>query len=68
MEETLNAIEAHKAYGHEVYGIGITSHAIRQIVGESKVIYDLQELAGAMFEMLQPALLGKFGGRYENAS
>lgn len=68
LEDTLNGIEAHKSCGHEVYGIGIISHAIRQIVGASRVIYDLQELAGAMFEMLQPALLGKIGGRYENAS
>lgn len=70
LEETLTAFEAHRANGHEVYGIGIASHAIRQITGNrnSKVIYDLQELAGAMFEMLRPVLLGKIGGRYENAS
>ena len=51
----------------EVYGIGIKSNAVNQLLPQhSRVIADLPELAPAMFEMLQAALL-KGGGHDRTA-
>lgn len=70
MEETKNAIQQHRVIGHEVYGIGITSAAIKRLLesGACRTIFDLRELPETMFEMLRPALLGISGGIHENAS
>ena len=56
------AIRQARRLGMEVYGIGIRSNAVHDLLpGRSRVINKLPELAPAMFGMLQSALLQ--GGR-----
>lgn len=53
-----DALKQAERLGVEVYGIGIKSNAVNQLLPQhSRVIADLPELAPAMFEMLQAALL-----------
>lgn len=68
--EAKNAVAAHRAHGHEVYGIGIEHHALEQMLTEkyAKTIYNLNELASAMFDILRTAMLNKKGGGNENAA
>lgn len=52
------ALRQAERLGVEIYGIGIKSNAVSQLLPQhSRVITTLQELAPAMFEMLQTALL-----------
>ena len=63
----LHAFRQAERLGVEVYGIGIKSNAVNQLLPQhSRVIADLPELAPAMFEMLQAALL-KGGGHDRTA-
>ena len=57
--ETQNAIKAAREQDHEVYGIGIETTAFSRLLpGKlSRAINNLSELAPAMFEMLQNALI-----------
>ena len=70
VEEAKAALHACLAHGIEVYGIGIQDKAIRALLSgkKTRVIYDLDELAPAMFELLQRGLLNAYRGRrkYEN--
>ncbi|MBD5416533.1 MAG: VWA domain-containing protein [Desulfovibrio sp.] len=70
VEEAKVALHACLAQGIEVYGIGIQNKAIRTLLCGKKirVIYELNELAPAMFELLQRGLLNAYRGRrkYEN--
>jgi len=51
------ALRQAERLGVEIYGIGIKSNAVSQLLPQhSRVITTLQELAPAMFEMLQTAL------------
>lgn len=60
---TQKAIQTAQAIGHEVYGIGIDSSGIQRLLPNgSKVIRCINELAPAMFGMLQKTLLGKIKG------
>lgn len=43
--------------GFEVYGIGIQCECVKHFLSQCSIIYQLDELAPAMFEMLQNALL-----------
>lgn len=64
-EETQRALEAHRASGHEVCGIGIATQAMSNLLGaRSRAVYDLEELPLAMFEMLQGTLLKQAGVGY----
>lgn len=55
LDEAQNAIAGHIAQRHEVFGIGICTEAMKKVIGErnSSAIYDLRELAPAMFTLLQ---------------
>lgn len=70
VEEAKAALHACLAHDIEVYGIGIQDKAIRALLHgkKTRVIYDLNELAPAMFELLQTGLLNAYRGRrkYEN--
>lgn len=57
--ETQNAIKAAREQGHEIYGIGIETTAFSRLLpgNLSRAINNLSELAPAMFEMLQNALI-----------
>lgn len=59
LEETLNALSAHRTHGHEVYGIGIGTSSIRNLLEDKfcKAIFDLRELAQGIFTMLIPNLV-----------
>lgn len=60
---TQKAIQIAQAIGHEVYGIGIDSSGIQRLLPNgSKVIRGINELAPAMFGMLQKTLLGNIKG------
>lgn len=54
-----NALGCHKAVGHEIFGIGICTEAIRRLVNNEncRSIYNLLELTPALFEMLRTSLL-----------
>jgi Mg-chelatase subunit ChlD len=60
-----NAILAAKGVGLEVYGIGINTPSVKNLLPEDacRVINGLSELAAAMFSILQNALLHKAQGR-----
>lgn len=70
VEEAKAALHTCLTHGIEVYGIGIQDKAIRALLSgkKARVIYDLNELAPAMFELLQTGLLNAHRGRrkYEN--
>lgn len=70
IDETKNAIAAHRSHGHEVYGVGIENRALEQLLDGkyARTIYDLNELAPAMFNMLRATLLKGQGGGNENAA
>lgn len=57
--ETQNAIRAAHEQGHEVYGIGIETTAFSRLLpgNLSRAINNLNDLAPAMFELLQHALI-----------
>ena len=59
LQETLKALDAHRACGHEIYGIGIATNAIKALVArdKSRAIFDLEELAQTMFEMLKNVMV-----------
>ena len=60
---TQKAINTAQSIGHEVYGIGIDCDGMQRLLPEnSKIIRSIQELAPAMFGMLQKTLLGKVKG------
>lgn len=56
---TRNALDCHIAAGHEIYGIGICTEAIRRLIADEdcRSIYNLLELAPAIFEILRTSLL-----------
>lgn len=59
LEPTKEALKAIYSNGFEVYGIGIETSAMSRLLpeGKNRSIYDLHELAPAVFELLRPALL-----------
>ena len=58
VEAAQYAIDQAKRIGFEIYGIGIASGAINQILPEtSKTIWNLNELTQALFSLLQKALV-----------
>ena len=58
VESAQYAITQAKRIGFEIYGIGIVSSAISQILPEtSKTIWNLNELTQALFSLLQKALV-----------
>lgn len=56
-----DAIHSVQAGGIEIYGIGIETLAMRRLFSEehSRSVYDLKDLAPAIFDMLQNSLLRK---------
>ncbi len=63
-KEAQRAVEAHRTAGHEVYGIGIATRAMSNLIGDhAKAVFDLQGLHQAIFEMLQGSLLKPCGER-----
>lgn len=58
-EAARNALRACEAQGLEVYGIGIQTPAMQRLLPEKRtqVIYDLNCLAPAMFDLLRDSLL-----------
>lgn len=62
----LAAIKAAQGLSFEVYGIGIAAASIARLLpaGNSRVINGINELAVAMFGMLQDALLSGEGRRH----
>lgn len=62
LKDTVAAVEACKKCGIEVYGIGIQASYITHLLPEhSRLIWDLKDLAPAMFGLLHNALLGGSG-------
>ena len=71
VDEARNAIQACYAHGTEVYGLGIQTTSIQGLLPEKQthVIYNLNELTPALFDLLRMNLLkNKKGGRHENAA
>lgn len=68
--EAITAINACRAHGIEVYGIGIQTSAMRRLLPENRAhaLYDINELAPAMFELLRATLVHKKGETNENAA
>ena len=64
-QEAIMALIAHDI---EVYGIGIQTAAMTRLLPEkrSRTIYDLHDLAPAVFELLKSALLQIKGKNYES--
>lgn len=58
VDEAKNAIQACHAQGMEVYGIGIQTTAMRRLLPEqqTRIIYDLNELTPALFDLLRTTL------------
>lgn len=65
LDETINALKIAGEQGYEVYGVGIETTAMSRLLpgNFSRVINDFNELAPAMFSMLQDTLTHKNQGR-----
>lgn len=68
--ETLNALRVCRMQGIEVCGLGIQTTAMQQLLPgkQARAIYDLNDLAPAMFDLLRAKLLKTPGGRNEDAA
>lgn len=58
IKDTIKVIETHKKLGHEVYGIGIQTNAMSNLLAknESCTVWNLNELPNAMFNILKTNL------------
>lgn len=70
MQTAKNIIGLHQKHGHEVYGIGIVTEAMKLLLPKQccRGLYNLEELASAMFDLLRRSLVGKGGEGNENAA
>lgn len=69
MQAARNIIGLHQKHGHEVYGIGIVTEAMKLLLPKHccRGLYNLEELAPAMFDLMRKSLV-KAGGANENAA
>lgn len=70
VDEAKNAVATHRAHGHEVYGVGIENVSLEDLLDRryARTIYNLNELAPAMFDILRTSLLKRHGGGNDNAA
>lgn len=70
IEGTKNIIALHQKHGHEIYGIGIITEAMNRLLPKKycRSLYDLEDLAAVMFDMLHESLVKSNGGNNEDAA
>lgn len=69
VNEAVNALEACRTHGIEVYGLGIQTSTMQRLLPEKRAhaLYDINELAPAIFGLLRKKLINRKGVTNENA-